>query len=111
MLPPRATLFSISLLPHNQVPSGPNPKLDEAVKGLPPKVGVPEWRVLQSAHRASQRSGRAAEDHMEAFRGFFKKVAAMARTRLKVDKSAVQVRVRAVAKRGQDRGGWRGEFV
>lgn len=59
---------------------------------MAPKVGVPEWRVLQSAHGASQRSGREAENHMDSFRGFFKKVAAMSRTRLKVDKSTVQVR-------------------
>ncbi|CAM9761574.1 unnamed protein product [Scytosiphon promiscuus] len=71
------------------VPSGPNPKLGD-VKREPPKTVVPEWRVLQAAHGAKQRSGEEAVRHMRTFRGFFKEVAAVSKTRLRVDKSAVQ---------------------
>lgn len=82
--------FPLPLNP-NQVPNGPNPKLDEAAVSKP-KEGVPEWRVLNAAHGSRQRSGREAEQHTDSFRGYFKKVAAMSRGRLRVDKSTVQVR-------------------
>ena len=56
-----------------------------------------EWRVLQLADEPSLRSGEEEEEeeeeehHKEAFRRCFARVAALSRTRLRVDKSAVQV--------------------
>lgn len=64
---------------------------------------MPEWRVLQSADGASQRSGQEAEHHMESFRRCFRRATALSRMRLKVDNSAVQVSVREVGRKGRER--------
>jgi len=72
-----------------KVPGGPNPKLEEGDKAPPPKSVVPEWRVGNSAYWAKTSSGEEAAKHLKAFRGLFKEVAAAAKTRLRVDKSAI----------------------
>ncbi|CAN0225389.1 unnamed protein product [Ectocarpus sp. 12 AP-2014] len=72
------------------VPSGPNPSLGEEIKGEAPKAVVPEWKVLQAAHGARERSGEEAGRHLRAFRGFLKEIAVVSRTRLRLGKSTVQ---------------------
>lgn len=81
-------------------PVGPNPKLEggeratvaEGTAVSTSRVPVaPEWRVLQAAHGAKQRSGEEAAKLMRTFRKFFKDVDACAGKRLWVGKSAVQV--------------------
>ena len=68
-----------------------NPELEEETRESTAVVVAPEWRVLQAAHGAKQRSGEESARHMRTFRKFFKEVDARSRTRLRVDKSAVQV--------------------
>ena len=70
---------------------GPNPKLEEKTAESTAVTVAPEWRVLQAAHGAKQRSGEESARHMRTFRKFFKDVDARSKTRLRVEKSTVQV--------------------
>lgn len=73
------------------VPMDPNPKLEEDSSESATVAVAPEWRVLQAAHGAKQRSGEESARHMRTFRKFFKEVDARSKTRLRVEKSPVQV--------------------
>lgn len=57
-----------------------------------PENVVPEWKVRNSA--VLSRTGRGANYHSNKFKDLLAQVAALSKTRLRVDNSAVQVRGR-----------------
>lgn len=72
-------------------PLGPNPSLEEGLRGNIPASVVPEWKVLRSAQDLKEPNDSELATRTRAFQELFIAVGMVNRTRLGVGMSTIRV--------------------